>query len=150
MARLIARRWAVPNRSRASAAIAYRRPSRPSVRWALQGVEIRLRDVVEACREGVQTEDFLLVEGTGGFYSPLTMDGLNADLATVLVQPTLLVTADLARWLGQEVIAVRHCGPKGARPGARLPLSDGAGQPVGRQHEVRNQETNMARILNGQ
>ena len=131
-------------------------PLSPERAAALQGVEIRLQDLVEACREGVQAEDFLLVEGAGGFYSPLTMDGLNADLAMVLGLPALLVTtdwlgtihqtlvtaeaiarrgltltgvvlnevtpvpdprmdnaADLARWLGQEVIAVRHYGTPG-------------------------------------
>ena len=131
-------------------------PLSPERAAALQGVEIHLQDLVEACREGVQAEDFLLVEGAGGFYSPLTMDGLNADLATILGLPALLVTADwlgtihqtlvtaeaiarrgltltgvvlnevmpvpdprmdnaadLTRWLGQEVIAVRHCGTQG-------------------------------------
>jgi dethiobiotin synthetase len=34
---------------------------------------------------------FMLVEGAGGFYSPLTDDGLNADLAVALQLPVLLV-----------------------------------------------------------
>lgn len=61
---------------------------------ALQGVDIRLRDVVAACRNGVQSGDFLLLEGAGGFCSPLTADGLNADLGTAMDLPVLLVTTD--------------------------------------------------------
>jgi dethiobiotin synthetase len=38
--------------------------------------------------------DFTLVEGAGGFYSPLAEDGLNADLAVALQLPVLLVTED--------------------------------------------------------
>jgi len=38
--------------------------------------------------------DFLLVEGAGGFYSPLSEDGLNADLAVKLKLPVLLVAPD--------------------------------------------------------
>lgn len=37
---------------------------------------------------------FILVEGAGGFYSPLAEDGLNADLAVALQLPVLLVTED--------------------------------------------------------
>ena len=39
-------------------------------------------------------EDFLLVEGAGGFYSPLALDGLNADFAARLQLPVLLVAPD--------------------------------------------------------
>ncbi|MCL4484943.1 MAG: dethiobiotin synthase [Nitrospirae bacterium] len=123
---------------------------------ALQDVEIRMEDVVAACLDGVQENDFLLVEGAGGFCSPLTADGLNADLGMVLGLPVLLVTADrlgaihqtlataeaitrrgltlagvvlnevtpvqdsrmdnaadLSRWLGQEIISIRHCPGRG-------------------------------------
>ena len=36
----------------------------------------------------------MLVEGAGGFYSPLAEDGLNADLAQALQLPVILVAAD--------------------------------------------------------
>lgn len=51
--------------------------------------------VANACKANVNPEtDFLLVEGAGGFYSPLCEDGLNADLAMVLDLPVILVAED--------------------------------------------------------
>lgn len=50
--------------------------------------------MVDACRAGVAAGDFVLVEGAGGFLSPLATDGLNADLALALALPVLLVAED--------------------------------------------------------
>lgn len=61
---------------------------------ALAGQDLRLADLVTACLDGVQKSDFLLVEGAGGFCSPIAADGLNADLALALGLPVLLVSAD--------------------------------------------------------
>jgi len=58
----------------------------------LAGVDVWLSDVIEACR--TESGEFALVEGAGGFYSPLTRDALNADLAEALGLPVLLVVAD--------------------------------------------------------
>lgn len=58
----------------------------------LEGVRLRLVDLIRACR--VQEDRFLVVEGAGGFYSPLTRDGLNADLAQALGLTVILVAAD--------------------------------------------------------
>lgn len=60
----------------------------------LEGVGYRLTDLAAHCRAGVGAEDFLLVEGAGGFLSPIAPDGLNADLALALGLPVLLVAAD--------------------------------------------------------
>jgi len=43
-----------------------------------------------------------LVEGAGGFYSPLAADGLNADLAVALQLPLILVVAD-------RLGCINHC-----------------------------------------
>ena len=52
-------------------------------------------NIVQTCTQGVNAEkDFLLVEGAGGFYSPLCEDGLNADLAQALNLPVILVAED--------------------------------------------------------
>jgi dethiobiotin synthetase len=48
--------------------------------------------------------DFILVEGAGGFYSPLAEDGLNADLAVALQLPVLLVTDDALGCLNQVLL----------------------------------------------
>ena len=47
----------------------------------------------EACLPKTEY-DFVLVEGAGGFYSPLSEDGTNADLAEKLGLPVLLVAPD--------------------------------------------------------
>jgi dethiobiotin synthetase len=54
----------------------------------------------------VTETDFLLVEGAGGFYSPLAAGVLNADLAVALSLPVLLVTADRLGTIGHTLLAV--------------------------------------------
>jgi len=49
--------------------------------------------LVSTCLQGSE-QGFLLVEGAGGFYSPLAENGLNADLAVALQLPVLLVAED--------------------------------------------------------
>lgn len=61
--------------------------------------------LVKNCMEG-KDDGFLLVEGAGGFYSPLSEDGLNADLATALQLPVLLVTRDVLGALNQVLLNV--------------------------------------------
>ena len=61
---------------------------------ALEGLALNLEQLLAACRAGVREDDFLLVEGAGGFYSPLAPGVLNADLAVALGLPVLLVAAD--------------------------------------------------------
>ncbi|TNF37112.1 MAG: dethiobiotin synthase, partial [Gammaproteobacteria bacterium] len=64
--------------------------------------------VTQACLNGVDTEkDFLLVEGAGGFYTPLCEDGLNADLAQALQLPVLLVAEDRLGCINQVLLNVQ-------------------------------------------
>jgi dethiobiotin synthetase len=49
--------------------------------------------LVNICLQGSEL-GYTLVEGAGGFYSPLTENGLNADLAMALQLPVLLVADD--------------------------------------------------------
>jgi dethiobiotin synthetase len=55
---------------------------------------ITTNEVHRACLKNVSENDFLVVEGAGGFYSPLCEDGLNADLAKMLQLPVLLIAND--------------------------------------------------------
>ena len=55
---------------------------------------IKSNEVKQACLCGVEKNDFVVVEGAGGFYSPLCEDGLNADLAKALQLPVLLIAND--------------------------------------------------------
>lgn len=60
----------------------------------LENKHITLTDLQQSCLMGVHEGKFLLVEGAGGFYSPIASDGLNADLAQRLGLPLLLVAPD--------------------------------------------------------
>lgn len=73
---------------------------------ALSGKTLTLNDVQAACLEGVADTDFLLVEGAGGFYSPLASGALNVDLAVALSLPVLLVAADRLGTIGHTLMAV--------------------------------------------
>lgn len=70
----------------------------PAEAARLQGERISLAQLQQACAPTAdETQDEhtrLLVEGAGGFYSPLCSDGLNADLAQHLKLPVLLVAED--------------------------------------------------------
>lgn len=59
----------------------------------LTGETLKLKMLADACATK-QADQFLLVEGAGGFYSPIASDGLNADLAESLGLPVLLVAAN--------------------------------------------------------
>ncbi len=61
--------------------------------------------LVNICLQGSE-EGFLLVEGAGGFYSPLAENGLNADLAVALQLPVLLVADDKLGTLSQVLLNV--------------------------------------------
>ncbi|MDP1666691.1 MAG: dethiobiotin synthase [Methylobacter sp.] len=73
---------------------------------ALSGKTLTLDDVQAACFKGVADTDFLLVEGAGGFYSPLASGALNVDLAMALSLPVLLVAADRLGTIGHTLMAV--------------------------------------------
>lgn len=66
----------------------------PSRAAALQGDRLTLAQLQATCPSTWDVQQFLHVEGAGGFYSPLAVDGLNADLAQRLGLPVLLVAAD--------------------------------------------------------
>jgi len=59
--------------------------------------------LVSICLQGSE-EGFVLVEGAGGFYSPLAENGLNADLALALQLPVLLVADDRLGALSQVLL----------------------------------------------
>ena len=61
--------------------------------------------LVNICLDGSE-DGFVLVEGAGGFYSPLAENGLNADLAVALQLPVLLVADDRLGALSQVLLNV--------------------------------------------
>jgi len=72
----------------------------------LAGQSLTLGDITAVCRQGVADSDFLLVEGAGGFYSPLASGVLNADLAVALSLPVLLIAPDRLGVISQTLLAV--------------------------------------------
>ncbi|VAW51056.1 Dethiobiotin synthetase [hydrothermal vent metagenome] len=69
----------------------------------LAGKVLTTEQLVSICLQGSE-EGFLLVEGAGGFYSPLAENGLNADLAVALQLPVLLVADDKLGVLNQVLL----------------------------------------------
>ncbi len=72
----------------------FREPLSPPRAAQLEGTRLSIQTLVEQCRQHVPEGHLLYVEGAGGFYSPLTDDGLNADLAAALQLPVILVSPD--------------------------------------------------------
>lgn len=79
-------------------------------------------DISRACgatniaRAGDATPDdgeFLLVEGAGGFYSPLARGMLNADLAAELGLPLLVVVADRLGCIGETLLLLEAAARRG-------------------------------------
>ena len=59
--------------------------------------------LVKICLDGSEN-GFVIVEGAGGFYSPLSENGLNADLAMALQLPVLLVASDVLGCVNQVLL----------------------------------------------
>ncbi len=83
----------------------------PPVAARLAGKDIRLKQLVDAC--AADPDHFMVVEGAGGFLSPLAENGLNADLAVALKLPVLLIVADRLGCINHcllTVEAIKHRG----------------------------------------
>jgi dethiobiotin synthetase len=92
----------------------------------LERVTLKLSDLVEACHgEG---DAILIVEGAGGFLSPLTDDGLNADLAVALGLPVLLVAADRLGCINHVLLTAESIAARGLELAAVV-LNPLPGQP---------------------
>ena len=63
---------------------------------------VNLQQVADAIYHDYKQSDILIVEGAGGFYSPLCMDASNADLAIKLQLPLIVVVAN-------KVGCINHC-----------------------------------------
>ena len=79
----------------------------------LAGQSINTADLARACTTGLNKDDFLLVEGAGGFYSPLCEDGLNADLAQALALPVVLVAEDRLGCINHILLSIQAIESRG-------------------------------------
>ena len=69
----------------------------------LEGQRIELGMLIDAC-ERDNAAHRLIVEGAGGFYSPLAENGLNADLASALQLPVIIVVNDRIGAVNQALL----------------------------------------------
>jgi len=70
------------------------------------GLQIGITDLSAACLFGVEKDDFLLIEGAGGFFSPLAPGVRNAELAVALKLPVVLIVADRLGCLNHTMLTV--------------------------------------------
>jgi len=81
----------------------------------LEGETIMLNKLHQDCVKGLTESNFLYVEGAGGFYSPISSDGLNADLASLLQLPVLLIVEDRLGCINQTLLNIEAIENRGLK-----------------------------------
>ena len=89
-----------------------RAPLSPERAARLEGIVLELDDLVASVKAGVD-DGFTLVEGAGGFLSPIARGALNADLAQALRLPVLIVAADRLGTLNHTLLTVEAVRARG-------------------------------------
>jgi dethiobiotin synthetase len=84
----------------------YRAALAPHRAARLEGQRLELGSLIEACSRD-NSANRLIVEGAGGFYSPLAENGLNADLASALQLPVIIVVADRIGAVNQALMTLQ-------------------------------------------
>lgn len=72
----------------------------------LEARAIYIEELIDAC-ERDHSDNHLIVEGAGGFYSPLAENGLNADLASALQLPVIIVVDDRIGAVNQALMTIQ-------------------------------------------
>lgn len=80
----------------------------------LSGQTLTLYQLIQACRP--PGKGLMLVEGAGGFYSPIASSVLNADLAQALAFPVLVVAADRLGVIHQVLTTLEAVIRRGLHP----------------------------------
>ena len=80
----------------------------------LENLELRLTQLIDACGRA-DPQSCLVVEGAGGFYSPLAADALNADLACALQLPVIAVIDDRIGPVNQALMTIAAVASRGLR-----------------------------------
>ena len=79
----------------------------PARAASLQNRQITIGQLVKQCSYTQKANDFVVVEGAGGFYSPLAQDGLNSDFAQALGLPVLLVAENRLGCINQVLLSIQ-------------------------------------------
>lgn len=86
----------------------------PKLAMELNNHFLNISDLAVNCR--LQNADGItFVEGAGGFYSPLAMDGLNADLAEELGYPVILVVGDRLGCINHALLTLEAISNRGLK-----------------------------------
>lgn len=72
----------------------------------LEGDLLTLQQLTKACIRDTTSQDILLVEGAGGFFSPICEDGLNSDLAHRLGLDVIVVCDDRLGAINQALMTI--------------------------------------------
>ncbi len=72
----------------------------------LEGRQLTIENLLDACQRE-RADSCLVVEGAGGFYSPLADNGLNADLASLLQLAVIIVVNDRIGAVNQALMTVQ-------------------------------------------
>ncbi len=94
------------------AAYCFRAALAPHRAARLEGRRLELAALIAASRDGADA-DCLLVEGAGGFLSPLAEDGLNADLGVALDLPVIAVVEDRVGAVNQALLLIEAIASRG-------------------------------------
>ncbi len=79
----------------------------PNRAAALSNKSISIKQLKQACLKDISNDDYLIVEGAGGFYSPLSSDGLNVDLALALNLNIVLVVKDQLGCINHTLLTLK-------------------------------------------
>lgn len=113
--------WALANAANKSNQLKEVCPNRfktaisPDRAASLEGKFLTIDSIKQQCLMNVSNQQFLYVEGAGGFYSPLCSDGLNADLAKSLDLPVLLVVKDRLGCINQTLLTIEAIEKRGLK-----------------------------------
>ena len=96
----------------------YEPPISPQTAIEQAGLVISTKDLLTACQPSTKLEedDFLVVEGAGGFYSPICSDGLNKDLAQALGLPVILVVKNQLGCINHTLLSLAAIEQAGLKP----------------------------------
>jgi dethiobiotin synthetase len=72
----------------------------------MEGRQLLLKHLIDACSQD-DCNSTMIVEGAGGFYSPLANDALNADLAKWLQLPAIIVINDKIGAVNQALLTIQ-------------------------------------------
>ncbi len=72
---------------------------------AKQGLDITLQDLIDASQPN-NSDDFMVIEGSGGLYSPIAKQSLNIDFAVAIGLPVVIVVKDELGAVNQALLSV--------------------------------------------